>query len=150
MGKNHRGHSDSDTYRSLYYHNRYLCREHDRFLASAIIAVRKLRNLRIIKDLLRKGLHAAFDVSGCSCTIACEEVTIVSLFLDEELSIREVYKSLVNRGIAMRMVFHGLSDDVGDLHETSIIHREERVHDSSLHRLKTIHEIRNSPVADYI
>ena len=50
----------------------------------------------------------------------------------------------------MRMILHRVTDDVGDLDETSVILLVQRPHDAPLHRLETVGEIRDRAVADDI
>ena len=45
---------------------------------------------------------------------------------------------------------HGLSDGIGHLVETPVIHLEERLHDPSLDRLEAVVQMRDRPVKNHI
>ena len=78
-------HADSDSHCSLNDNYRNLSREKHRLFVPAIIGIHILCYLRVIKDLLRKWLQAAFNIPCSRCTITCEEVTVVSLLFNEKL-----------------------------------------------------------------
>ena len=48
----------------------------------------------------------------------------------------------------MRVVLHGVADDIGDLVEPPIVHFVEAVQDAALHRLQAIVLVRNGPFED--
>ena len=79
-----------------------------------------------------------------------QEVSEVSLGIDEQAAVGKIDKCLVNRGITMRMILHAVSDYIRDLDESSVICLEKRMHDSALDRLETIYQIRYGPVSDDI
>ena len=50
----------------------------------------------------------------------------------------------------MRVVLHGVTDDVGDLVEPPIVHFVEAVQDAALHRLQAVVLVGHSPFEDYV
>ena len=144
------GHANSNTHSTLHCNDRNLRREQHRLFVPSIIGLRILGYLRVIQHLLRKGFKPAFYVPASSCAITGKEVSEVSLLLYEELTVRKIYEGLIDRRIAMWMVFHTGADNIGNLHEAAIVHLKERMHDPSLDRLESIDKIRDSPIPDYI
>ena len=50
----------------------------------------------------------------------------------------------------MRVVLHGLSDDVGHLGEFAVVHFEHGVQNPSLHRFESIYDMRYGTGEDYV
>ena len=51
---------------------------------------------------------------------------------------RQHHDRVADRGVAVRMVLHGVADDVGDLGVAAVVLLPERVEDAALHRLEPV------------
>jgi hypothetical protein len=96
----------------------------------------------------RQFRQPAFDVTRSGRGIAGMDVAEVPLALDEITLVRQHHERIADRGIAVRMVLHRVTDDVGDLDEAPVVLLVQRPHDAPLHRLQPIREIRNRAVAN--
>ncbi len=150
MGENQGGHSDGDPHNSLNENDGNLCREHHRFLVSSIIGLDPLRQLGIVEDLFRERQEATFDISGSGRAVTGQDVSEVSLAIDEQIVVGEVHQRFIDRCIAVRMEAHRPSHRVGDLVEFAVIHLKESMDDSSLNRFEAIHQIGNRPFLDHV
>ena len=50
----------------------------------------------------------------------------------------------------MRVVLHGLPDDVGDFVELAIVHFDEGMEDTALNRFEAVVHMRNGAILDYV
>ena len=144
------GETDGDPLRSQHQDHRQLGGQRYRLAVAAIIGIDKLGDFRIEQDFMRQGRQPAFDITGGRGRIAGMDVAEVSLAVDEVFLVGQHHQGVAYRGIAVRMVLHGLADDVGDLVETAVVHLPERMEDAPLHRLEPIVDIGNGPILDDI
>ena len=79
-----------------------------------------------------------------------QEVSEIALTLDEIILVRQHDKGITNRRIPMRMEFHRIADDVGDLVKTPIAHAKKRMQDASLNRFQSVAEFRNRAIQNEI
>ena len=96
VGQDLGGHSDSNALGALDEDNGDLGREDHGFLVSAVVGLHVLGDLGVVEDLLGKGQQAALDVSGCGRTVACHEVSVVTLLVDEEVVVCQVHQGRVD------------------------------------------------------
>ena len=115
------------------------------------------------KKFFCERIDATLDVSSSRRRSTRNQVSEVSLLFDENTNPFEFRVSLckkalvsqsddssVNRSITVRMIAHGLTDNISDLLESPVIHLKKRVNDTPLNRLQAVLQIRNSPVTDNI
>ena len=146
VGQDLGGHTDGNTLGALDEDYGNLCREDHWLLASAVVGFDVLGDLGVVENLLCKRKQAALDVSGSCRSVACHEVTVVTLLVYEEVAVGQIDEGRVDGGISVRMVVHGRSDDVGDLVEAPVVHLDHGVKDSSLYGLEAVLDIGNGPV----
>ena len=150
MGQDHSAHAHRNALGPLDKDYRDLGREHQRLLGPAVVAVYVGGQLRVVENLLCKRQEAAFDVPAGSGGLACKDVAVVSLLLYEQVAVGQFDQRAVYGGITMGVVLHGLAHNVSHLVELAVIHGDKGMEYAPLHRLETVHQIRDSPVADYI
>ncbi len=144
--QNFRTHAYGNTFRALYQNHGDFCREDHRLLAPAIIGLNILSYLRVIENLFCKRKQATLNISGSCRPISCHVVSVVTLLINEKITVSQVDQSRIDGGVSMRMIVHGGAHHVRNLVEPSVIHLYESVQYSPLYRLKSVLNIRNSSV----
>ena len=66
--------------------------------------------------------------------VAGAHVAPVALVVDEQVFLAQVNQGLSNRNIAMRMVLHGLPDNIGYFIKPAVIHFFHGMKNTALHR----------------
>ena len=94
--------------------------------------------------------QARFDVTRCSGIITCEDVAEVTLRIHQQVFLGELHEGITDRGIAVRVVFHRVTHDVGHLVEASVVQFVHRMQDTALHRLQAILDSGNGTFQDNI
>ena len=150
MRQNHGAHAHRNTFGTLDKNYWNLGREHQRLLGPAVVAVDICGQLRVIQHLFCKRQQPALNVSAGSGRLASKYVAVVSLPLYEQVTVGQLDQCTVDRGVAVGMVLHGLAHHVGHLVEFAVVHGDKGMEYAPLNRLKTIHQVWNSPVSDYI
>ena len=148
--KNLRRESRTDTFCTLSQKNRKLHRKFYRLLISAVIRSHPVGGLRIEYHLLRELCESRLDITWSRVRVTGEDVTPVSLAVDEVVSLSDPYEGSEDGLVSMRMELHGLSDDVGHLGVASVVHTPHGMENTSLNRLQTIYKVWYSPIEDCI
>ena len=137
-------------FHTLCQQKRKLDRQCNRFALSPIIGKLPLGRLRIEDYFQGKLGKSSFNVSSSGGTVTGTHITPIALSLDEKVFLTQVHYRISNRGVTVRVVLHGLTDDVRDLVKSTIIHLLHRVKNPTLHRLQAVFDRRNSALKDYI
>ena len=132
-----------NTLYALRQQQRKLDRQKDRFLASAVVARLVLRDFGRKSHVEGKLAQARFDVSGSCRTVSGVNVAPVSLGIDQEVLLAELHECIANRSVAVRMVLHRLTDNVGHFVKATVLHLKEGVHQSTLYWLQAVFKGRN-------
>ena len=103
---------------------------------------------RIEHHVERKLRQTSFYVTRCSSTVAREDISPVTLCVDEQVFLSHLHEGIANRGIAMRMKLHGVTHDIGHLIISTIIHALHGVQNASLHRLESILDMGHGTLQD--
>ena len=74
----------------------------------------------------------------------------VSLFVDEQILVGQHHQCRINRRIAVRMIFHRITDHIGHLMKTAVIHLDQRMQNPPLHRFQPVIQMRNGTVFNNI
>ena len=135
---------------SLCKQKRELDRQFDRLLITSVVRGHPVGCLRVEDHLLGKLGQTGFDVSRSRIGVACKDITPVSLAVYQEILLTQLHEGSEDGLVSMRMVLHGLSDDVGDLRVAAVIHLPHGVENSPLHRLHAVHDMRNGTIQDDI
>ena len=142
--------TDGNTLDTLCEKQRELDREVDRFRLATVVTPLPRGDLVVICHFERKLRESRFDITWSSCRVASEDVTPVSLTVDEQVLLSELHKGIANRSITVRVILHGLSDDVGNLVESPIVDHLHCMQDATLHRLQAIGKMRHGTLQDDI
>src|SRR5205814_5550527 len=125
-------------------------REGYRLFVAAIVARDEFGDLVVEDFPARKFGETTFDVARRGGRIAGEDVAEVALAFNEIAFICEDDEGIPDRGIAVRVVLHGMANDIGDFDEAPVVFVVERPKDTPLHGLQSIREIRYRAIPDDI
>ena len=101
-------------------------------------------------DFFGKLGEARLEVTRGGGIVASEDITEVTLGVDEQVLLGELYEGVTDRGVAMRVVFHRVTHDVGHLVETAVVEFVHGVQDTTLHRLQAVLDGRHGTFEDDI
>ena len=150
MRQNLRGQAHCDPFHSLCQKQWKLYGQRYGFSFSSIVGKLPIRGLWIKNHIQGKLRQSSFDVSCSSSTIASTHITPVALRLNQQVFLAHIDYRISYGSISMGVVLHGLSNDIGDLIESTIIHLLHGMKDSSLYRLQPIFNRRNCTLQDHI
>ena len=122
----------------------------DRFLVAAVVAGDELGDLVVEQFRARQFREPALDVTRRGGGVAGEDVAEVSLAFDEVTLVRQHHERVADGRVAVRMILHRVTDDVGDLDEAAVVLLVQRPQDAPLHRLQAVGQVRDGAVADDI
>ncbi len=122
----------------------------DRFFGTSIITGLPFRNLGRKNHFQRKLGQTRFDIPGGSSPVTGKYISPVTLGIYQKIFLPYLYQGIANRSVTMRVVLHGLPDDIGHFVVTSILHFTHGMQDTSLHRLKAVIKGRNRPFQYYV
>ncbi len=142
------GHADGDSLGPLDEYYGDLCGKYHRFSVATVVAVVVPGDLGAVEHLLGEGLYPRLDVPGGGGLVAGQQAAEVALLLDEELLVRQHHQRRVDGGVAVGVVLHAVTDDVGHLVELAVVYLEEAVEDSTLYRFETVLHIGYGAVLD--
>ena len=100
---------------------RELYRQGFRFFVPTIVRDVPDGGLWIEDYFQSKGREASFDVSWCSRRVSCVDVTPVSLHVDKQFFLAQLYHGVADSGITMRVILHGMSNNIGYLIVATIL-----------------------------
>ena len=140
--------ADRDTLGTLEQHNGELRRQRDGLLRTTVVAELPVRRLRVEKHVLREIREARLDVSRRRRLVACEEIAVITLRLDEERALPNCHERGADGRVAVRVERHRATDDIGDLMKTPVVHVPQRMQNPALHRLQAVVDVRDGAVED--
>ena len=91
-----------------------------------------------------------FDITGGGGFVTGENISPVTLCVDQKLLLSELHKRIANGGITMGMILHSIAHDICNLIEMTVINRAHRMQDSSLHRFQAVVDIGDSAFENHI
>ena len=150
VGEDFRGHADGDAFRPLRQQEREADRQFGRLLVAAVVGGHPRGDFLVEEHFLGETGEPGFDVTGSGIAVACEDVAPVPLAVDEEAFLSDRDESAQDGGVSVRVVLHGLADDVGHLGVAPVVHLAHRVEDPPLHRLEAVDDMRYGPLQDHI
>ena len=140
----------TDALRALCEQQREAHRELGRLLVAAVVGVHPVRHLRVEDHLLGELAEPGLDVSRCGVGVAGEDVTPVTLAVHGEAFLAQLDEGAEDGLVAVRVVLHGLADDVGDLGVGAVVHLVHGMQHAPLHGLESVHDVRHGPVQDHV
>ena len=140
----------SDTLHSLCQEQWEFHRQRNRFLITSVIGHLPLCRLRIEYRLEGKLTQSCLNITWSSGSGACQDISPVTLCIDEQVFLSHLYQGITNRSITMWVELHSVPDDVCHLIISSVIHAFHRMQDASLNRFQTILYMWHSTLEDYV
>ena len=122
----------------------------ERLALAAIVGEAPVGDLGVIDRVECKLAQSGLDVTAGSRAIAREDVAPVTLGVDEQFLLPQLHQRAVDRGVAMRVVLHRQSHDVGHLVEVAIVGLLHGMHDAALHRLEAVLDVRHGTLQDHV
>ena len=101
-------------------------------------------------DFFGKLGEARLDVTRGGGIVASEDITEVTLGVDEQVLLGELYEGVTDGGVAMRMVFHRVTHNVSHLVKTAVVEFIHRMQDTALHWLQAVLNGRHGTFEDDI
>ena len=144
------GHTDCDSLSTLSKQKRETDRKLSRLLVASVVGCHPVGDLRIEDDFLGEFAKAGLDVTGSGVAVTGEDVSPVSLTVDQEAFLSELHEGTQDGSVTVRVVLHRLSDDVRHLGVASVIHPVHRVEHAPLHRFESVNDVRHSPLQNDI
>ena len=110
----------------------------DRLVLTAVVTLHPFRRLGVKHRLQGKLTQSCLNVTRSGGTVTGQDVSPVSLAVNEQIFLAQLHQRVTNRRIAVRVVLHRLSDDVRHLVVLAVIHRLHRMQYTTLYRLESI------------
>jgi hypothetical protein len=146
--KNLARHADGNALGAKHEQQRKLRRQRHGFLVAPVVAGNEFREV-IVEDLGPGELgETALDVTRSGRRITREDVAEITLALDEVAFVRQHHQGIADGGVAVRVVLHAMTHNVGHLDKTAVVLVAQCPEDAPLHGLQTVGQARNGPVAD--
>ena len=130
--------TDRDTLHTLSKEQRELNRQMNRLVLTTVIGLHPLGGLGIEDCLQRELGEARLNITRSRSSIACEDVSPVTLTVNEQIFLAELDECVSDRSITVRVVLHGLTDDVRHLVVLTVIHLLHSMQDTALHGFEAI------------
>ena len=150
MGKNLAGKTDGNALGAVRENERELGGKRNRFLVPSIVAGSPGRCLRIEEHFVGELGKSCLDVSRSRRGVTGEDISPVSLGVDDEFLLAHIDEGISDRLVPVRVILHRVTDDVGDLVEASIVFLLQRMQDATLNGFQTIIDMRDCPLENDI
>ena len=148
VGKNLRGESHGDAFHALRQQEGELDRQGDGFAVSSVVGLLPLGCFRIENNVQGKFGEACFDVSRGGGIVSRQDVSPVSLAVDEEVFLSQLHQGILDGGVAVRMELHRLAHDVGHLVVSPVFHAAHGMQDAALHGFQSVGHMGHSTLQD--
>ena len=135
MRQDLRREADGNTFCSLCQQQRIFDRQRDWLFVAAVVRHLPFCSLGIEHGVERKFRQSGFDVSRSGSAGACQDITPVTLRVDEQVFLSHLHQGVTDAGVAVRVELHCVAHDVGHFVVAAVIHSFHRVQDTALHRL---------------
>ena len=122
----------------------------DGFLVAAVVAHLPLGGLGIEHGVEGKLRQSRLDISGGGSTVACEDITPVTLGVNQQFLLSQLHEGVADGGIAMGVELHGVSHDIRHFVESPVVHTLHRMEDASLHRFQSVLDMRDGTLKYYV
>ena len=133
-----------DTFYALRQQQRELNRQVNRFVLTAVVTLHPLGRL-VVKDRLEgKFRQSCLDITGSCRTVTGEDITPVTLAINQQIFLTQLHERIADRRIAVRVVLHRLTDDISYFVELPVVYALHSVQYTTLYRLESILYSRHS------
>ena len=122
MRKDFRCQSHRNPFDPLGQQKREFHRKGDRLFIAPVVRQFPVGGFRVKKHFQRKFRQARLDVTRGCRAIASEYIAPVSLAIDQQVFLAQLHQRIADRRVAVRVVLHGLPNNVGHLVITTVVH----------------------------
>ncbi len=150
VGQDLRGQTHGDAVGTLRQQQRELDRKGHGLLVAAVVGAHPLGGLAVEHHVEGELRQPRLDVSARSRLVAREDVAPVALAVDQQVLLPELHQRVLDRGVAVGMVLHGLAHDVGHLVVAAVVDRLHGVEDAPLHGLQAILDMGHGALQDHV
>ena len=127
-----------DTFHALRQQQRELDRQMNRLVFATVVTLHPLGRLGVENGLEGELGESCLNITGRSGTVSGEDIAPVTLTVYQQVFLTQLNERIADRGIAVRVVLHGLTDDIGYLVVLAVIDRLHGMQNAALNRLETI------------
>ena len=121
VGKNLCAQTHGNAFCALGQQERELHGQGHRFAVAAVVGEFPLRSLGVEEDVEGKFRQACLDVTRGSGRRARQDITPVSLAVNEQILLAQLHEGIADGGIAVGVKLHGMAHDVGHLIIAAIV-----------------------------
>ena len=150
VGQDFRGQAHGDAVGTLGQQQRELDGQRHGLLVAAVVGAHPLRGLAVEHHVEGEFRQPRLDVSAGRRLVAREDVAPVALAVDQQVLLPQLHQRVLDRGVAVRMVLHGLAHDVGHLVIASVIDALHGVEYASLHGLQSVGRVGHGTLQDHV
>jgi len=150
VGQHLAAQAHGDALTTLRQEQRELHRQEHRLLVAAIVAQLPFRGLRVEDDIGRELAQPGLDVPRGRRTVAGQDVPPVALGVDQQVLLTQLHERISDAGIPVRVVLHGVPDDVGHLVVPAVIQVLHGVQDAPLHGFQAIVQGGHGTLQDHV
>jgi hypothetical protein len=140
-GKMRAGHADGDAFRAEHEQQRQFAGQGDRLLVSSVVTGNEIGDFVVENFRARQFREAAFDVARRGGDVAGEDVAEIALALDQIAFVGQHHQGVANGSVAVRMILHGVADDVGDFDEAAVVLFVQGPENAALDRLEAVGQV---------
>ena len=122
----------------------------NRLLVTSVVREFPLRSLRVEDHIQGKLTQTRLYVTASCSIVTCDDVTPVSLTVNQQVFLAQLHQRILDAGIAVWVKLHRVTNNIGHLVVTTVIHALHGVHDASLYGFETVTDMGNRTFQDYI
>ena len=150
VGQDLRRQTYGDTLHALRQQQRELNRQRYRLLITTVIRRHPLGGFGIEHHIERKFRQSSLDITRSRSSVTRQNVTPVTLAVDQQILLSELYQCVTNRGVAVGVELHRVTDDIRHLVVATVVHTFHRVQDTSLYGFQTVLDVGHSALQNYV
>ena len=150
VGQDLRRQTHGDAVGALRQQQRKLDRQRDGFLLAAVVGQHPLGGFLVEDHFGGELRQARLNVTPRGGLVAREDIAPVTLAVDQQVFLPQLHQCVLDRRIAMRVVLHGLSHDVGHLVVASVVDDLHGVQDTPLHGFEAVLDMGYGAFEDHV
>jgi hypothetical protein len=139
-----------NTLRAVREHQREFHRQIHGFALATVVAQLPYRGVVVEGHIQRELGQARLNITRRSGRIARAVIAPVALTVNQQFFLAHVHHRVANGRVAVRVVLHRLSDEVGHLVVAPVVLLEHGVQDTPLHGFQAVFNGRHGAFEDYV
>ncbi len=121
-----------------------------RLLLAAIVGEHPLGGLLVEDHVEREFRQPRLDVTAGGRLVAREDVAPVALAVDQQVLLPQLHQRILDRGVAVGVVLHGLPHDVGHLVVAAVVDHLHGVENAPLHGFQAVAHVGHGAFQDHV